>query len=93
MKTVPGPVNLHTNPSPEDRPEMMPPEATRSRIYFVFQATRWPLSTIYLSPSTSYFSLAQFTSILEEERVKELTSFRIIAPKLVIHNNPFPLIL
>lgn len=54
MNTVPGPVNLHTSPSPEDRPEMIPPEATLSRMYFVFQATRWPLSTMYLSPSASY---------------------------------------
>ena len=30
MNTVPGPVNLHTSPSPDARPEMMPPEATRS---------------------------------------------------------------
>ena len=53
MNTVPGPVNLQTKPSPEESPEMIPPDATRSRIYFVFQATRWPLSTMYLSPSTS----------------------------------------
>ena len=58
MNTVPGPVNLHTSPSPEDRPEIIPPEATLSRIYFVFQATRWPLSTMYLSPSASYFLIS-----------------------------------
>lgn len=54
MKTVPGPVNLHTRPSPEDKPEIIPPEATRSSIYLVFHATKWPLSTIYLSPSASF---------------------------------------
>lgn len=53
MNTVPGPVNLHTRPSPDAKPEMMPPDATRSITYFVFQATRWPLSTMYFSCSTS----------------------------------------
>src|ERR1700761_8180115 len=54
MYTVPGPENLHTRPSPEEMPEMMPPEATRSRTYLQFQATRWPLSMMYFSPSTSW---------------------------------------
>lgn len=53
IKTVPGPVNLHTSPSPEARPEMMPPEATLSSTYLVFHASRCPLSTMYFSPSTS----------------------------------------
>lgn len=38
------PVNLQTRPSPEETFEMMPPEATRSRTYLQFHATRWPLS-------------------------------------------------
>ena len=50
-RTVPGPVNLQTSPSPEVRPEMMPPLATRSITYLQFQATRWLLSIMYLSPS------------------------------------------
>jgi hypothetical protein len=70
MKIVPGPVNLHTNPSPLDNPEMMPPEATLSRIYFVFQATRWPLSTIYLSPSASYISLLALVYLTTGEDAK-----------------------
>ena len=53
IKTVPGPVNLQTRPSADDMPEMRPPEATRSSMYFVFHATRWPLSTMYFSPSAS----------------------------------------
>lgn len=44
MYTVPGPVNRHARPSPELRPEMIPPEATRSILYLQFHATRWPLS-------------------------------------------------
>jgi hypothetical protein len=43
------PVNLQTNPSPEDMLEMMPPLATRSSTYLQFQATRWPLSMMYFS--------------------------------------------
>lgn len=54
MKTLPGPVNLHTNPSPELRPEIIPPLATRSSTYSQFHATRCPLSMIYFSPSRSY---------------------------------------
>lgn len=53
INTVPGPVNLQTKPSPELIAEMMPPLATRSRMYLVFHATRWPLSTMYFSPSWS----------------------------------------
>lgn len=45
------PVNLHTKPSAAERPEMRPPEATRSSLYSQFQATRWPLSMMYFSPS------------------------------------------
>jgi hypothetical protein len=37
---VPGPVNLHTKPSPDVNPEMIPPDATLSRTYFVFHATK-----------------------------------------------------
>lgn len=66
IKTVPGPVNLHTNPSPDARPEMMPPEDTRSRTYFVFQATRCPLSTMYFSPSASYSPMS-VTLIVERQ--------------------------
>lgn len=40
MNTVPGPVNLQTNPSPALMPEMMPPLATRSSTYLQFHATR-----------------------------------------------------
>lgn len=50
-KTVPGPVNLQTRPSPDAMPEMIPPDAMRSITYFVFQATKWPLSIMYRSPS------------------------------------------
>lgn len=53
IKTVPGPVNLQTSPSAEAMFEMMPPDATRSRMYLVFQATKCPLSTMYFSSSTS----------------------------------------
>lgn len=49
MKIVPGPVNLHTNPSPAIMFDTMPPDATRSRTYLQFQATRWPLSMMYFS--------------------------------------------
>lgn len=49
MKTVPGPVNLHTKPSPEVLPDMIPPLAARSSTYLQFQATRWPLSMMYFS--------------------------------------------
>ena len=55
INTTPGPVNLHTRPSPDAMPEMMPPEATRWTVYFALQATRWPLSTMYFSPSASCF--------------------------------------
>jgi hypothetical protein len=55
MKTVPGPVNLHTRPSPAIMLEMMPPDATRSRTYLQFHATRWPLSMMYFS---SFWSCA-----------------------------------
>ena len=34
------PVNLQINPSAEVIPEMIPPEAARSRAYLQFQATR-----------------------------------------------------
>lgn len=54
MYTVPGPVNLHTRPSPELIPLMRPPDATRSRTYLQFHATRWPLSMMYRSFSTNY---------------------------------------
>ena len=54
MNTVPGPENLQTSPSPLLMPEMIPPLATRSITYLQFQATRWPLSMMYFSPSTSY---------------------------------------
>jgi len=54
INTVPGPVNLHTKPSPAVIFDSMPPEATRSSTYLQFQATRWPLSMMYLSPSCSY---------------------------------------
>lgn len=40
IKTVPGPVNLHTRPSPDAKPEMIPPDATRSMTYLVFHATK-----------------------------------------------------
>lgn len=56
MKTVPGPVNLHTSPSPDDIFDKMPPEATRSRTYLQFHATRWPLSMMYFS---SFWSCAE----------------------------------
>lgn len=49
INTVPGPVNLHTRPSPAIILDTMPPEATRSRTYLQFQATRWPLSMMYFS--------------------------------------------
>lgn len=95
MNTVPGPVNLHTRPSPDAKPEMMPPDATRSITYFVFQATRCPLSTMYFSPSTSCHG---FISALETEQndleaARKLTSFLMIAPKLVSHSRPVPLTL
>jgi hypothetical protein len=54
MKTVPGPVNLHTSPSPECMFDNKPPEATRSRTYLQFHATRCPLSMMYFSFSWSY---------------------------------------
>lgn len=66
MNTVPGPVNLHTRPSPDAKPEMMPPDATRSITYFVFQATKWPLSTIYFSPSTSCHGLYQHAATVTQ---------------------------
>ena len=50
------PVNLHTRPSPELRPDMMPPLATRSRIYLQFHATRCPLSMIYFSSFSNCMS-------------------------------------
>ena len=53
MNTVPGPENLQTSPSPLLMPEIIPPLATRSITYLQFQATRWPLSMMYFSPSTS----------------------------------------
>jgi hypothetical protein len=53
MNTVPGPENLHTSPSPADKLLMMPPDAMRSSTYLQFQATRWPLSMMYFSPSRS----------------------------------------
>ena len=95
MKTVPGPVNLHTKPSPEARPEIKPPEATRSRMYLVFQATRCPLSTMYFSPSTSYNNDDRQFSRINATKTQngKLTSFRMIAPKLVNHNSPVPEIL
>lgn len=40
INTVPGPVNLHTRPSPAIIFDTIPPEATRSRTYLQFQATR-----------------------------------------------------
>lgn len=49
INTVPGPVNLHTSPSPAAILAMIPPEDTRSRTYLQFQATRWPLSMMYFS--------------------------------------------
>ena len=56
IKTVPGPVNLHTRPSAEAIPESTPPLATRSIVYFEFQATRCSLSTMYCSPGAIYLS-------------------------------------
>jgi len=40
MNTVPGPVNLQTNPSPAIIFDTIPPDATRSRTYLQFHATR-----------------------------------------------------
>jgi hypothetical protein len=54
INTVPGPVNLHTRPSPADMFDKMPPEATRSSTYLQFHATRWPLSMMYFSSFASY---------------------------------------
>lgn len=100
MNTVPGPVNLHTRPSPDAKPEMMPPDATRSITYFVFQATRCPLSTMYFSPSTSCHDFISVLSLdrgswlgVEPEAARKLTSFLMIAPKLVSHSRPVPLTL
>lgn len=59
--TVPGPVNLHTRPSPEASPDIIPPDATRSMTYFVFQAIKCPLSTMYFSPSTSCFHISGYS--------------------------------
>lgn len=56
INTVPGPVNLHTKPSPDAKFDMIPPEATRSRMYLQFQATRWPLSMMYFSSFWSYLN-------------------------------------
>ena len=53
MKTVPGPVNLQTRPSPAVMLLMIPPLATRSRTYLQFHATRWPLSMMYFSLAAS----------------------------------------
>jgi len=47
------PVNLHTKPSPALRLLMIPPDATRSRLYLQFHATRCPLSMMYFSFSRS----------------------------------------
>ena len=52
---MPGPVNLHTSPSPAIMFDMIPPEATRSITYLQFQATRWPLSMMYFSSFCSCF--------------------------------------
>ena len=38
------PVNLHTKPSPPAMLDTIPPDATRSRTYLQFHATRCPLS-------------------------------------------------
>lgn len=92
MNTVPGPENLQTSPSPLLMPEMMPPLATRSITYLQFQATRWPLSMMYFSPSTSWGLYQQNVSRYDRMEA-EPTSFRIIAPKLANHKIPVPLIL
>jgi len=109
MKTVPGPlvmlasrssccnttedspVNLHTKPSPELILLMMPPLAIRSRMYLQFHATRCPLSMMYFSPSRSYSKVNH--SVLSGRVGDTLTSFRIIAPILMIQHIPTPLIL
>jgi len=54
------PVNLQTRPSPAANPEMIPPLATRSITYSQFQATRWPLSTMYFSPAPIFRCRQQF---------------------------------
>lgn len=65
MKTVPGPVNLQTSPSPLLMPDMIPPLATRSITYLQFQATRWPLSMMYFSPSTSWTRAGNVSTSLD----------------------------
>ena len=61
MKTVPGPVNLHTRPSLAIMLETMPPDATRSSTYLQFHATRWPLSMMYFS---SFWSCGMLSLVL-----------------------------
>jgi hypothetical protein len=58
INTVPGPVNLHTSPSPEAIFDSIPPDATRSSTYLQFQATRWPLSMMYFSLAANYTHIA-----------------------------------
>jgi hypothetical protein len=67
IKTVPGPVNLHTNPSPDAIFDRIPPDATRSRTYLQFQATRCPLSMMYFSSFWSY-ATHQHTYLLRHQR-------------------------
>jgi hypothetical protein len=96
INTVPGPVNLHTSPSPDAIFDRIPPDATRSRTYLQFQATRCPLSMMYFSSFWSY-ATCQHTCLRHREdshrRNQTLTSFLIIAPKLVHQRIPCPLIL
>jgi hypothetical protein len=102
MNTVPGPVNLHTSPSPDAMLDRIPPEATRSRTYLQFQATRCPLSMMYFSSFWSCWARQHRTKytrtiarkvVMCRREKTELTSFLIIAPKLVHHRIPCPLIL
>jgi hypothetical protein len=88
----PGPVNLQTKPSAEAMLEIRPPEATRSSLYSQFQATRWPLSTIYFSLAWSYEENSLLEMTFDLIAGWKHTSFRIIAPKLVIQRRPLPLI-
>jgi hypothetical protein len=92
MYTVPGPENLQTKPSPDEIPLMIPPEATRSRTYLQFHATRCPLSMMYFSPSTSYINVSIKKKMHCRGRA-QLTSFLMIAPKLLNHRRPAPDIL
>ena len=94
--TVPGPVNLQTRPSPELMPDMSPPEATRSRMYLQFQATRWPLSTMYFSPSAIFIELVlvfvsfkefhrdRMVGLDERERVCDKDRERLLTSFLII---------